>query len=306
MVQKAKSVDYLLSRGAYSSSLDIGPRKLNMGTFSPFTFSPLLGSETSSVIESESSDLSENTSGLDILPGSMSEKALETVNETPSPLKTVSDGPPRAFVDRGTYTGDSASSEDISNANPATKSPKELAPFEPVFAMAEDLIIYLKEEGGNELLEPVVQSYKNGNYPVAESNVPQVPTTPTSPASLFSSSGTSLSGASHTSAETDEDWPRGAAEIDPEKIEPFHSNEVSGVSSETSSVVSTNSPSVYPSDEASIALPNRLPNMKPAWPKKGSITNAVHGNLKAKTPHSSYKSRSPTTRIGHRCIAKDS
>ena len=284
VVKKAKSVDYLHSRNAHPSSLDIGPRKLKLGTFSPFTFSPLLMSETSSITASESSDLSESFGSLDSLPGTTL-RALETIHENSSPLKAVPSDPPRAFIDRGTYTGDSNDSEKVSNASPDTADLKEPALFEPVFAMVEDLVIHFKDGGGNEVLESVVQSYKNGSYPIADNNVPQVPTTPTSSASLFSSNGTSLSDASHTSADTDEDWPSGAAEIEPEKIKARPSKEeYSDVSLESSSEVSMDSPpdspSVYPSDENSIARSNGPSNRKPLWPKKENTGNTVHSILK--------------------------
>jgi hypothetical protein len=285
VIKKARSVDCLCSRDVHITSLDIGPRKLKLGTFSPFTFSPLLRSEASSITDSESSDLTESSSSLDSLPGTTYIRALETLHETSSPLKTVSNDPPRAFVDRGTYTGDSNSPEKVSNASSDAADLREPAPFEPIFAIVEDLIIHFKDGGSNEVLESVVQLYKNGSYPIgplADHNVPQVPTTPTSPASLFSSNGTSLSGASHTSADTDEDWPHCVPEIDPEKTRP--SNELSDVSSESSSDISMDSPldspSVYLSDEASIAPSDGPSNRKPLWPKKENTENAVHSILK--------------------------
>jgi hypothetical protein len=283
VVKKARSVDCLRSKDADPSSLDIGPRKLKLRTSSPFTFSPLLRSEISSITDSESSDLSESSSSLDSLPGTTYVKALETLHETSSPLKTLSSDPPRAFTNRGTYTGDSDGSEKVSNPSPDAAYLKESAPFEPVFDMVEDLIIHFKDGGSNEVLETVIQSYKKGNYPIADNNVPQVPTTPASPVSLASTNSTSLSGASHTSADTNEDWPHGGAEIDPEKIKARPSKEHSDVSSESSSDVSMDSPLdsplVYASDETSVAPSNSPSNTKPPWPKENS-RNTVHSILK--------------------------
>jgi hypothetical protein len=280
VVKKAKSVDCLSSNDTHLSSLDIGPRKLKLGTFSPFTCSPLLRSETSSITESDSSDLSGSSSSLDSLPGTISVKALDTLHETSPPLKTVSSDRPRAFIDRGTYTEDSSRSENVSNASSDTADLKEPVLFEPAFAMVEDLIIHFKDGGSNEVFESVIQLYKNGSYPIADNNVPQVPTTPNSPASLFSSNGTSLSDVSHTSADTDEDWPHGAAEIDPEKIKAHPSQEHPDVSSESSSDISMDRSSVYRLDEASIAPSNGPLTREPLWSKKENTENTVHSILK--------------------------
>jgi hypothetical protein len=284
VVKKAKSVDYLLSKDGHPSSLDIGPRKLKLGTFSPFTCSPLLRSEASSITGSESSDPSKSSSSLDSLPGTTNVRAVENLHEASLLLKTVSNDPPRALVDRGAYNGDSNGSENATSASPGAADPKEPPPFEPVFAMVEDLIIHFKDGGSDEVLESVIQSYKNGSYPIADKNVPQAPTTPTSPASLFSSSGTSLSSASHTSADTDEDWPHGAVEIDPENIKARPPKEHSDVSSESSSDISIDSPlgspSVYHSDEASIVPSNGPSNRKTLWPNKENTGNTVHSILK--------------------------
>jgi len=280
VVKKAKSVDCLRSKDTHLSSLDTGPRKLKLGTFSPFTCSPLLRSETSSISESESFNLSESSNSLDSLPGTIYDKALETHHETPPPLKTVSGDPPRAFIDRDTYTGDSNNSENVSNATSDTADLKEPVLFEPVFAMAEDLIIHFKDGGSNEVLESVVQLYKNGSYPIADNNVPQVSTTPNSPASLFSSNGTSPSSASHTSADTDEDWPHGAAEIDPETIKAHPSQQHPDVSSESSSDIFMDSLSIYPSEEASIAPSNGTSTREPLWSKNENTENTFYGILK--------------------------
>jgi hypothetical protein len=285
MIKKARSVDSIHARDAHVTPLDIGPRKLKLGTFSPFTFSPLLRSETSSISDSEISDLCKSSSNLDSLPGTTHARASETILESPSPPKMILIDPPHAFVDRGTYTGDSNSTEKVASiAKLDSADAKEPAAFEPIFALVEDLIIHLKDGDSNEVLESVVQSYKNGSYPIADHSVPQVPITPTSPASIFSSNGTSLGGASHTSEDTGKDWAYSAQELDAQKIYSRPLEELSDVSSESSSVVSIDSPpyspSIYPSDQGSIAPSNGLSSSKPLWPKKGHTGNTVHGILK--------------------------
>ncbi len=282
MVKKAKSVDCLRTKDGYATSLDIGPRKLKLGTFSPFTFSPLLRSEASSISDSDISDVSETSGIIGSLPGTTYTRELET--ESSSPLKTVSSDAPRVFVNRDTYTRNPNSLEKMCPERPDAASVEEPAPFVPVFAMVEDLVIHFKDGSGNEVLDSVVQSYKSGSYPIVEHNIPQIPMIPNSPASLFSSTTTSLSGASHPSADTDDDWLYGASERDSQKPNARPLESSSDVTSDSSSDISVDSPpyspSVYPSDEGSIAPSDGPSNMKQLKPRRDHPGNTVHGILK--------------------------
>jgi len=283
VARKAKSVDCLDAKDDHTISLDIGPRKLKLGTFSPFTFSPLLMSETSSVSDSEISDLPENSSGPDFLPVTTRARMLETVCES-SVLETVSNVSLQEFADHVNYAGDSKSTEEIVLvAKPDSEDAKEPAPFQPIFDLVEDLVIHFKDEGSNEVLESIVQSYKSGNYPITENNAIQLPNTPTSPASIFSSKRTSLSDASHTSTDSDQYWFNGALDLDADNKNADPAEEHPDTSSESSSDVSEislpDSPSIYPSDEESMARSNGLSIRQPLWPKELAV-NTVHSILK--------------------------
>jgi hypothetical protein len=66
--------------------------------------------------------------------------------------------PLRVFIDRGTDP------EEIIAEVPAME--EEVGPFEPVFAVVEDLVINFHPRGSNEIFDSVMRSYKNGSYPV--------------------------------------------------------------------------------------------------------------------------------------------
>ena len=65
---------------------------------------------------------------------------------------------PRVYVDRGTCAEEAIPETEIKE--------EEVLPFEPVFPIVEDLIINLTPRGSDEIFEAVIESYKNGSYPV--------------------------------------------------------------------------------------------------------------------------------------------
>src|SRR5208282_5075708 len=93
-------------------------------------------------------------------------RALETLLKTAPPSGTVSSDSPRAVVDRRTFSGDLDNQKSTFAGSRNAADVRESGPFEPVFGVVEDLIIHFKDEASNELFESVIQSYKNGTYPV--------------------------------------------------------------------------------------------------------------------------------------------
>lgn len=87
-----------------------------------------------------------------IKPSSVRSKSASTLSTRKSP--------PRVFVDRGTDA-------EVTPANPTSEELEESeAPFEPVFALVEDLVIHFNDAESKEILESVIQSYKNESYPI--------------------------------------------------------------------------------------------------------------------------------------------
>jgi len=70
----------------------------------------------------------------------------------------------RMYVDRGT---------DAVEENTQSYMSNEVAPFEPVFPVVEDLVIYFNDGSSDPILDSVILSYKNGAYP----KLPNKPTT---------------------------------------------------------------------------------------------------------------------------------
>lgn len=248
LVERPKSLDCIRSTDTNPSYLDFGPRMLKLAEFTPFTFDPFMGSESTSDSESDSSEGSKSSTSLESFPRTTYVRALETLPKT-SPLQgTVPTNALRAFVNRGTYTGD------LESLKSTSADIKEPAPFEPVFRVVEDLIINLNDGINNEVFESVIQSYKNGSFPVRASrhDNPQISMIPTSPTGSISSNDTSTSELSHTSPGTEYDWRHRIQESRPNRINFEPLEDLLEASSDSSSETSTDSPSVYPEDDPTI------------------------------------------------------
>jgi hypothetical protein len=69
------------------------------------------------------------------------------------------------FVDRGTDAEKIEVEEHIPEE-------EEAEPFEPVFAVVEDLVIHFVDEKPNKIFESIIRSYKTGAYPVFPPSAP--------------------------------------------------------------------------------------------------------------------------------------
>lgn len=120
-------------------------------------------------------------SDLEKAPETSFVRAFSTLIKKPSSLtnssKSVSHpssvkSPRPIYVDRGT---DARSIHSVEEAMPLTPDTDEAEnpPFEPVFAVIEDLVIHFTDGSENSPLESVVRSYKNGSYPVFPVSEPE-------------------------------------------------------------------------------------------------------------------------------------
>jgi hypothetical protein len=108
----------------------------------------------------------------------------------------------RVFVDRGTDAEKIEVEEDIPEE-------EEAEPFEPVFAVVEDLVIHFVDEKPNEIFESIIRSYKTGGYPVFPPSAPaeetEEPETGATPSPVSSMSNDDhIRPTSHLTAETDD------------------------------------------------------------------------------------------------------
>jgi hypothetical protein len=117
----------------------------------------------------------------------------------------------RVFVDRGTDASEYPSF--ISKPGLIeieTMESKAIAaePFEPLFAVVEDMVIHFANDTPNKIFESVIRSYKNGSYPAVPSSEEANADYPSSPTSLARPT-------SHHTAETDDEGFHRRNEFDP-------------------------------------------------------------------------------------------
>lgn len=110
------------------------------------------------------------------------------------------------YVDRGTDTHPACSPSRAIPPTPSTvETEKEIPSIQPVFAIIEDLVIHFTDGADNSLLESVVQSYKNGSYPVIPISEPEFRSLqPCSPQSISGLTEERLRHLSNWTAETDD------------------------------------------------------------------------------------------------------
>ncbi len=148
-------------------------------------------------------DRFEGSSELEILPCTTFVRPEQTRTNSSPKAKATTATVPRIMADCGTDAGNPCMWKSTTATQKATNA-KDTASFEPAFAIVEDLIIYFTSGTENEILQSVVQSYKNSRYPMIPSQEPEVLLSLESPTSPSNYS-TNLSPTSHFPAETDGD-----------------------------------------------------------------------------------------------------
>jgi hypothetical protein len=129
-----------------------------------------------------------------------------TIKKLPSfsVLRTDTKAGCSVYVDRGTNTtGESVEFEE----------PADTVPFEPVFAVVEDLVIYFSYQTSNKIFDTVLQSYKDGSYPILPLVEEVDP--PSGPAPDIEAEEPPARPASQFTSETDDDGFHRRHEFDP-------------------------------------------------------------------------------------------